>query len=288
MEIVIHGGAGGHPEEPAARQAVLDEAADTGLTATTPVDAVEAAVRVLESSPRFNAGIGGAVQSDGTVRTDAGLMTDGRRAGAVCGVPGVEHPISLARVVFEDTPHVLVGSPGAVELAEANGIETDVDLLTDSTRDRWSSIGTIPTDLDERLAWIDEQYGELPDARDHDTVGAVATDGSAIAAATSTGGRWAAFAGRIGDTPQIGGGFYAAPAGGASATGAGEAIATAGLTRRAVDHLENGLGAQAAADRAIDRLEAETGDKAGVIVLGTGGSVGIANNTEAMQTAAAQ
>lgn len=288
MQIVVHGGAGGDPDEPVARQKVLDEAAETGRGASTPVDGVEAAVRVLETSPRFNAGTGGAVQSDGVVRTDAGLMTDERRVGAICGVPGVDHAVSLARVVLEETPHVLVGLPGAAELAEANGIETDADLLTGDTRSRWERLGPAPADLDRRLAWIRERYGRVRDESDHDTVGAVATDGSTVATATSTGGRWLAYAGRVGDTPQVGSGFFAGPAGGASATGAGEAIAKVGLSRLAVDHLSAGIDAQAAAERAIDRLASVTGEEGGLIVLDVAGSVGAANNTQAMQTATAR
>lgn len=287
MQIVIHGGSGRPPAAPSERARVLDEAAAAALATSTPVDAVEAAVRVLETSPRFNAGIGGVVQSDGVVRTDAGLMTDDRRAGAVCGLPGIEHPVSLARVVLERTPHVLLGMPGAAELATANGIETGVDLLTDSTRDRWEAVGPVPEDVDDRLVWINEHFGQVPDGRDHDTVGAVASDGDAVAAGTSTGGRWAALAGRIGDTPQIGAGFFAGPAGGASATGAGEGIAKTGLTRRAVDHLDAGLAAQPAADRAIDALERETGATAGVIVLDREGGLGSATNAAVMQTVGA-
>ena len=288
MHIVVHGGAGSAPDEPADRQAVLDRAANRGLTASSPVEAVERAIRVLETSPRFNAGIGGAIQSDGVVRTDAGIMTDDGQSGAICGVPGIEHPVSLARVVYEDTPHVLLTEPGATELADANGIETDVDLLTEDSRARWESIGPVPENIDDRLAWIREVYGTVPDETDHDTVGAVASDGRHLAAATSTDGRWMALAGRIGDTPQIGAGFYADAAGGASATGAGEAIATVGLTRRAVDRLESGQDVQLAAERAIARLESETGAEAGVIVLTPDGSIGAANNTPAMQTASAR
>src|SRR6056297_1045334 len=95
------------------------------------------------------------------------------------------------------------------------------------------------------------------DPTDHDTVGAVATDGERIAAATSTGGRWYALAGRVGDVPQVGSGFFATPSGGASATGAGEAIATNGLARRAVGLLDDGVDAAGAADRAIDAFDAE-------------------------------
>ncbi|MFB6268894.1 MAG: isoaspartyl peptidase/L-asparaginase, partial [Halobacterium sp.] len=112
-----------------------------------------------------------------------------------------------------------------------------------------------------------------------------AFDGDDFAAATSTGGRWLALAGRVGDVPQIGSGFYAAPAGAASATGAGEDIAKTTLTRRAVRHLESGLDAQAAADRAIDEFGELTGSSAGVIVLDSDGNAGEAFNSEQMQTA---
>jgi isoaspartyl peptidase/L-asparaginase-like protein (Ntn-hydrolase superfamily) len=119
---------------------------------------------------------------------------------------------------------------------------------------------------------------------DHDTVGAVAGDGERFAAATSTGGRWFAISGRVGDVPQTGSGFFCSPAGGASATGAGEDIARTTLARRAVDRLETGDDAQTAAERALDRFEAETGSTAGLIVL-SGEGVGSAFNSEAMQTA---
>jgi isoaspartyl peptidase/L-asparaginase-like protein (Ntn-hydrolase superfamily) len=294
MNVIVHGGAGSDPDEPAPRQAVLDEAAATGAGETSVVDAVEAAVHVLESSPRFNAGVGGAVQSDGAVRTDAGLMTSDREAGAVCSMPGVEHAVSAARVVMEETPHVLVSGQHAVDLAADFGVETGVDLWTDDQRERWSDLDAPDGSPREHLDWLDERFGGAPDdvdedrtvdPGDHDTVGAVAFDGDAFAAATSTGGRWLALAGRVGDVPQIGSGFYAAPAGAASATGAGEDIAKTTLTRRAVRHLESGMGAQAAADRAITEFAELTGSSAGVVVLDRDGEAGSAFNSDAMQTA---
>ena len=295
MKVIVHGGAGNAPDEPGPRRAVLDEAADTGATESSVVDAVEAAVRVLESSPRFNAGVGGAVQSDGEIRTDAGIMTSDRDAGAACSMPGVEHAVSAARVVAEETPHVLVSGDHAVELAADFGVETGVDLWSETTRERWADLDTTPEGSpSEHLDWLREKFGGA------DTVGAVAYDddalrgssrrtssdgGDAFAAATSTGGRWLALAGRVGDVPQIGSGFYAAPAGAASATGAGEDIAKATLTRRAVRHLETGFDAQAAADRAVEEFAELTGSSAGVIVLDRDGNAGSAFNSEAMQTA---
>ncbi|WP_255197244.1 isoaspartyl peptidase/L-asparaginase [Halorarius litoreus] len=283
MRVIVHGGAGGAPDDPATRQAVVDEAASTGASESTVTEAVCAAVRVLESSATFNAGVGSTVQSDGVIRTDAGLMTDDREVGAVCSMPGVEHAVDAARVVKAETPHVLVSGVHAVDLADEFGVETDVDLWTDARREAWEELEAVPplNEKREQLDWLREQFGG------HDTVGAVARDGDRVAAATSTGGRWLALAGRVGDVPQIGSGFYCTRAGGASATGAGEDIARVTLARRAVDHLEHGRDAQAAADLAIEEFEDLTGSDAGVIVMRNDGDAGLAYNTEAMQTAVA-
>lgn len=291
MQIIVHGGAGSAPDEPDARQAVLDRAADDGAVAATPLDAVETAVGVLEASPRFNAGTGGAVQSDGVIRTDAGVMTSDREAGAACSMPGVERALHVARVVAEETPHVLVSGDHAVALAEEFGVETDVDLWTDRTRERWEAETPPQESPGEQLPWIHEHYGDTEvgrrDPSDHDTVGAVATDGDRIVAATSTGGRWYALAGRVGDVPQIGAGFFATDAGGASATGNGEAIATTSVSRRAVQRLDAGDDPQSAADAAIEAFADRTHSSAGVIVADGEGRVGSAYNSEAMQTSAA-
>ncbi|RQG92371.1 isoaspartyl peptidase/L-asparaginase [Natrarchaeobius chitinivorans] len=306
MQVLVHGGAGTVPDEPEPRRAVLERAADAGVDQSNPVDAVEAAVAVLESSPRFNAGVGSAVQSDGTIRTDAGIMTDDRAVGAACSMPNVEHAVRVARIVMKETPHGFVSGEHAVSLADAYGVETDVDLWTDRTREKWSD------DSSERgkggvrseLEWIRGRYGRSDpdgndrpqrdtdddgrwDDHDHDTVGAVALDGDRLAAATSTGGRWLALAGRVGDVPQVGCGFYCSPAAAVSATGAGEDIARVTLSRRVASHVERGLGAQAAADLAIEEFAELTGSSAGVIALDSRGEVGSAYNSRAMQTARA-
>ncbi len=317
MQVIVHGGAGGPADEPRSRQRVLDDAAAAGAGQPTPLDAVETAVRTLESDPQFNAGVGSAVQSDGVIRTDAGLMTDDRRVGAACSMAGVEYAVSAARVVLAETPHVLLAGDEAVDLAGEFGVETGVDLWTDRTRGRWAAADP-PTGagVGEQLSWIDSRFGaggddrdeeeddtaggdDPPargdggtaggnppsDPRDHDTVGAVARDGMAFAAATSTGGRWFALAGRVGDVPQVGSGFYCGPAGGASATGAGEDIARVTLARRAVDLLAD-HDAEGAASEAIAEFENLTGSTAGIVVLDADGA-GSAYNSEAMQTSVA-
>lgn len=335
MRVIVHGGAGGTPDDPEPRQETLNEAASAGGEEGDVLDAVEAAIHALEADDQFNAGTGGAVQSDGIVRTDAGIMTSGREAGdersesptgrtgsrrndssaerasdavgttatreagAAASMPGVEHAVSVARGVLEETPHVLLNGVHAVDFAEDIGVETAVDLWSEDTRERWEDLESTPEGTPtEHLDWIQDKFGSTdPGGReagdndsgsyekDHDTVGAVAYDGDEFAAATSTGGRWLALAGRVGDVPQIGSGFYAAPAGAASATGAGEDIAKATLTRRAVRHLESGIDAQAAADRAIEEFAELTGSTAGVIVVDSEGGYGEAFNSEQMQTA---
>jgi isoaspartyl peptidase/L-asparaginase-like protein (Ntn-hydrolase superfamily) len=282
MDVLVHGGAMEAPEEPIPRQETLDRAARRGGAAETPVDAVEEAIRTLESAPRFNAGLGGAVQSDGTPRCDAGLMQSDRSIGAVCSMEGVEHAVSAARVVLEETPHVLLSGDHAVQLAGEFGVETGLDLWTDESRDRWEAVEDYPDGTPSlQLAWVGRQFGGS------DTVGAVATDGERLAAATSTGGRWFALAGRVGDVPQAGSGFYANARGAASATGAGEDIARMTLSRQAVDFLDTEATAQAAAERAIAEFADVTGSHAGIIVISPDGDRGNATNAEEMQTATA-
>ena len=279
MHLIVHGGAGPAPDEPARRQQVLGDAAEAGVDAETPAAAVETAVRDLETDPRFNAGVGGAVQSDGVVRTDASVMADDGTAGAACAMPGVEHAVSVASAVATETPHVLLAGEHAVAFAEETGVETGRDLWTEHSRERWDEADPPATDdYEERLAWVRERFGG------HDTVGAVATDGDRLAAATSTGGRWFALAGRVGDVPQLGAGVYADERGGASATGEGEAIARFGLAKEAVRALDR-FGPRQAAQQALEAFEDETGGLAGVIVLDHAGHTGTAENTEAMQTA---
>jgi beta-aspartyl-peptidase (threonine type) len=299
MRVIVHGGAGpgtGPGRPTPERQAVLDTAASDGAAEATPLAAVETAIRHLEADERFNAGRGGAVQSDGVVRVDAGLMTDDRTVGAVATVPGLRHAVSAARVVAEETPHVCVAGDHAAALVGDFGVETDADLTTERTRERFADADPPAGPPTAHLDWLRDRFGG------HDTVGAVARDGSRrrstsndqpagdgtrFAAATSTAGRWFALAGRVGDVPQIGAGFFATPAGGASTTGAGEDIARVALARRAVDHLSAGADADRAATLAVDEFADLTDSTAGVIVCGPDG-VGAAKNSESMQVAVAE
>lgn len=282
MRVIAHGGAGSSPDEPTARQAVIDEAVVAGTEQGSPVDAVIETVRRLEAAPQFNAGVGSAVQSDGRIRTDAGVMRSDRKAGAACSMPGVKAASEVARLVMEETPHVLLAGEHCVGLADAFDIETDCDLWTERTEERWNERNPPdPASPREQLDWLQTEFGGT------DTVGSVATDGDRAAVCTSTGGRWCALAGRVGDVPQIGSGFYCTHAGGASATGHGEEIARVTLSRRAVDHLELGRDPQDAAELAIEEFAELTDGLAGVIVMDNKGSVGTDWNTESMQTSVA-
>jgi len=221
-KLVIHGGAGAmRPDqgdadhEERARQG-LREALDAGATILSEggssIDAVEAAVRVLEDDPCFNAGRGSTLNAEGLVELDAAIMDGGnRRAGAVAGVRTTRAPISLARVLMERGPHVFLSFEGADRIAREAGLE--------QVENSWFVTGERGRQLDELLAKggfdSDVKYG---------TVGAVAVDSSGhVAAATSTGGLTAKQWGRIGDSPLIGAGTYADDrACAVSATGSGE------------------------------------------------------------------
>jgi beta-aspartyl-peptidase (threonine type) len=282
MKVFAHGGAGTEPDDPEGRRAVLEAAVDQGAAADSPLAAVEATVRHLESDPQFNAGVGGARQSDGVCRTDAGLMTGHGVVGAAAAMPGVEHAVSVARVVLEETPHVLLTGQHATALAADFGIDTDRDLTTERSRERWAE-APVPPEGGPRsqLDWVRDRFGGS------DTVGAVATDGEALAAATSTGGRWFALAGRVGDVPQVGSGFYASETAAASATGAGEDIAKSTLARIAVRAVEQGASPAVAAGAALAEFEELTDSTAGLIVIDRAGNRGEAFNSTGMQTAAA-
>lgn len=280
MQVVLHGGAGGDPTRPRRRQAVLDEAAATALEADDPEGAVVAGVAHLERSGRFNAGHGATIQSDGIHRLDAGIMTGDRVVGAVCGVTRVDSTVELARAVKDETPHVLLGPAGAHDLAGTVGLRTEEPVGSSERAEAFADLD-VPEGFAGQLGAVADRFGA-----DHDTVGAVARDGDRLAAATSTGGRWLALKGRVGDVPQVGSGFYCSPHGAVSTTGHGEAIARVTLARSVERRLADGADAQAAATAAVARLEATTGGDAGVIAVDSAGHIGTAFNTARMQTAA--
>ncbi len=262
--IIVHGGAGrGSGELREARLTGCREAAAIGwkvVQAGGPaLDAVEAAVAALEDDPLFNAGTGSSLNRDGEVEMDAAVMSDTLQAGAVAAVSGIRNPIRLARKVLEDGRHVLLAGPGARDFARRAGIAPvpPETLVTPVQRERWE--------------------------KSHGTVGCVAVDREGrIAAGTSTGGIMGKLPGRVGDSPLIGCGTYANPAGAASCTGEGEAIIKVLLARTSVDLLDSGAGPGEAARQAVALLARETGGRGGVILADPSGAVGYAHNAEEM------
>lgn len=233
-QLVIHGGCGAmrlSAAEEAAGLAGLNAALDAGeqflATGGSALDAVEAAARALEDDPAFNAGRGSVLNAQGEIELDAAIM-DGRTrgAGAVAGVKTVRCPVSLARAVMENSPHVLLSYEGAEEFAREQGF-VPVDPGHFEIPERRSQLERV---LASGGAFdADVKFG---------TIGAVAVDCHGhVAAATSTGGLTAKRWGRIGDSPLIGAGTYADDrAAAVSATGSGEffmrAVAAHELTAR--------------------------------------------------------
>ena len=282
--LIVHGGAGTlGPDDPASsggpqapRLEGVRRACAAGWSILraggSALDAVEAAVRVLEDDPMFNAGTGATLTAAGDVELDASIM-DGEslRCGAVAVVRDVKNPVSLARAVMERTDHVLLAGPGASAFARELGLPAYENrlLVTPQQRARWE------------LARKGAQGSKTG------TVGAAARDARGhLAAATSTGGMSMKLPGRVGDTPIIGCGTYADDALGAvSCTGHGERIIQLTLARHAADLVGRGASAMDAAREAAALLGRRVRGDGGLIVVGPSGEVGFAHNTPAMSRA---
>jgi L-asparaginase / beta-aspartyl-peptidase len=243
---------------------------------------VEAAVRLLEDAPAFDAGRGGFLNQAGVVELDAGLMDGATLAlGAVAGVRGVANAITLARRIMEDGRFVMLVGAGAQAYARARGlpIVDDAALIVPREQARWEALRRDPTH---------NPASNFAGRVAGDTVGAVALDRAGrVAAGTSTAGSAFKHPGRVGDSPIVGAGFYADRRGGASSTGQGEAILKVGLARAAVEALgpPAALDAPTAAAHALARLAALPGE-GGLILLDAQGRPGWAFNTPRMSHAA--
>jgi beta-aspartyl-peptidase (threonine type) len=253
--ILVHGGAGDvTPDRHDRLRAGVRAAAAAGdallAAGGSALDAVVAAVRVLEDDPEFNAGSGSALTRDGTVETDASVM-DGehQRVGAVAAVPDLGCAIALARAVLDSGEHVLLAGPAAWRFAAEVGIAP-------------APVGSLVTERARaRLAQL---------ARG--TVGAVACDAAGrFAAATSTGGVSGKRSGRVGDSPVPGAGTWADAHAAVSATGDGEAILRVALSRGIAARVAAGMPVTEAARAALSELARITGGSAGVIALARGG-----------------
>jgi beta-aspartyl-peptidase (threonine type) len=263
------------------------------------LDAVEAAVTILEDDETFDAGRGSFLTRDGRVQLDA-LLMDGAtlRAGGVACVERLKNPIQAARLVLERSPHVYFAGTGAEEFAQAHGMALidNSELVLDRERLRLEAAQARERAGIPDLTFAGPQApAEVPNQplkqvlnharppRSHDTVGAVALDASGnLAAATSTGGTLNKAPGRVGDSSLIGCGGYADNrSAAASLTGWGEPIMKLVLAKWAVDRTAQ-LGPEQSAQDAMAYLYARLQGHGGILLLGPDGRFGIAHNTPRM------
>ncbi len=282
--ILAHGGAGPRPLTRRQHEC-LRLALATGSTVLhrggPAIDAVEEAIRILESSGIFNAGAGSRLQLDGVRRMDAALM-EGRdlRAGAVAGIEQVCHPISAARLVMNKTSHVLIAGPPATRLARHFKLERQAA----PTQTQRRSIRAVARALGRQRDTV-KLYAEM---LREETVGAVALDRRGdLAAGASTGGIAFMLPGRVGDTPLIGCGVYADNEKGAvSMTGVGESIVRLTLAKDIVDRLGPDERIASAVRRALNllvrRFAAPHETSAGALVLARTGHFAIRHTSPYM------
>jgi len=281
--MVIHGGAGTiersemAPEKEKAVRDGLEQSLKAGYAVLqrggASLDAVEAAIRVLEDNPLFNAGKGAVFTHQGTNELDSSIM-DGKslKAGAVAAVKHVRNPISLARLVMEKSPHVMLEGEGAEAFAKHMGVQL-VDAKYFYTEERWRELEkakSSPTPANDKDR--------------HGTVGAVALDQSGnLAAGTSTGGITNKQFGRVGDSPIVGAGTYANNRTCAvSCTGDGEYFIRAVVAHSISTMMEyKGMSVQDAAQAALDQA-AQLGGKGGLIALDKDGNFTMPFNTSGM------
>jgi beta-aspartyl-peptidase (threonine type) len=282
--IAVHGGAGAlapadlTPDNERAYRHGLEQALRAGFEVLSKggasLDAVVAAVQVLEDDPLFNAGRGAVLNAGGVAELDASLM-DGRdlRAGAVAGLRHVRSPIALARRVMDCSPHVMLAGPGAEEFALEQGMAPVANSHFVTERRR--------RELERYLQGIAASGDESLMG----TVGAVALDADGnLAAATSTGGTTGKRWGRVGDSPLIGAGTYAAnDCCAVSATGHGEFFIRAAVAHEIASLMRyRGLGVAEAADEVVMGQLVKLGGSGGVIAVGRDGRIAMPFNSAGM------
>jgi beta-aspartyl-peptidase (threonine type) len=282
--IAVHGGAGAlspadlTPDNERAYRHGLEQALRAGFEVLSKggasLDAVVAAVQVLEDDPLFNAGRGAVLNAGGVAELDASLM-DGRdlRAGAVAGLRHVRSPIALARRVMDHSPHVMLAGPGAEEFALEQGMAPVANSHFVTERRR--------RELERFLQGVAASGDESLMG----TVGAVALDADGnLAAATSTGGTTGKRWGRVGDSPLIGAGTYAAnDCCAVSATGHGEYFIRAAVAHEIASLMRyRGLGVVEAADEVVMGQLVKLGGSGGVIAVGRDGRIAMPFNSAGM------
>ncbi len=286
---IAHGGVGSPPERADGCRRAVDAALAKLAEKNDPLAAVVAGVKVLEDDPRFNAGTGSRVRIDGeTVQMDAAVMDSGGRFGAVAVIEKVRHPVVVARAVM-GTPHLLLAGDGATRFARSLGMPLydpttpemraatkeiqkrlqsaqpglSIDWATFDWRARWNFAKTL------KEAGLTEKVGS-------DTVGvAVRTANGRYAVALSTGGTAITLRGRVGDVPILGAGLFAGSHGAVAATGKGERIVEAGLSRWVHEQMAAGKDVEQAAERGVARIRGN--GSIGLIVIGADRMVAVAD-----------
>lgn len=297
--LVIHGGAGTilkknmTPEKEAAYTAALTDALKAGYAVIqsggSSMDAVEAAIHVLEDCPLFNAGKGAVFTHDGRNEMDAAIMNGKTlEAGAVAGVTVIRNPISAARAVMEKSQHVMMIGAGAEKFAREVGL-TIVDTSYFWTKERWDGLQqALKEDSMKAVLDHDGKTSLRLGAENRDykfgTVGCVALDKTGnLAAGTSTGGMTNKKYGRVGDAPIIGAGTYCDnKTAGISGTGWGEFYIRSVAAKTISDLMEyKGLSVAKAAQMVMDKIGKMGGD-GGLIALDRNGNLAMPFNTEGM------
>ena len=291
--IAVHGGAGDipaaelTPQREAEYRRALEQALRAGETILaaggSSLDAVVAAVSSLEDDPLFNAGHGSVIGADGTCELDAALM-DGRdlRAGAVTGLKHVRNPIQLARLVMDRSPHVMLSGTGAEEFALTQGlVPVPNDYFVTARRQRELAAVVLAGTAGNDSALADPVVSPAGMG----TVGAVALDAAGnLAAGTSTGGMTGKRWGRVGDSPVIGAGTYAAnDACAVSATGHGEFFIRAVVAHEIASLVRHaGRSVVEAADIVVREQLPRLGGAGGVIAIARDGSIAMPFNSRGM------
>jgi beta-aspartyl-peptidase (threonine type) len=295
--LLIHGGAWAMPDDAIpAHEAGIASALAAGYAllarGASAVEAVEAAVAVMEDDEAFDAGRGSFLTRDGRVQLDALLMNgENLRTGGVACVERLKNPIRAARLVLDHSPHVYFVGVGAERFARQHGMALidNTELIVPRERERLMAFQKAELEgaTDTTFSGPLDKEGVSdadPTMLSHDTVGAVALDQYGhIAAGTSTGGTLSKAPGRVGDSSLIGCGCYADDHSAAvSLTGWGEPIMKLVLGKWAVDRVASGVPPEVAAQSAIDYLYTRLGGHGGIILIDRSGRIGLAHNTPRM------
>lgn len=298
IALAIHGGAGTilKSKMPARKEkeyrAGLEESLQKGheilRNGGTALDAVEAAVNVLEDHPLYNAGRGSVFTTEGKIEMDAAVMFGkDLTAGAVAGVTNLKNPVSAARAVLEKSEHVLLAGSGAEAFAELWGLEKALPEYFFS-EERWNALQKAKKE-DPDKSQLDHNSGapKKPKRKKDEkygTVGAVALDAEGnLAAATSTGGLTNKKWGRIGDSPVIGAGTFANEFCAVSCTGSGEFFLRICAAKTLADLLEyKGYSLTRAGNEVIQKKLAAIGGDGGLIAVDKEGRIAMPFNTEGM------